>query len=146
MSLRLPFGPPYARPPTLSPSPTRPVPDPAAWRLRIAVERPASAGLDLIACTDGLLSTVPPGQLPPDWYGLATLPDGQQPAVTRLYLQPTGPQRLGSWGEALATARLGSAVSWFVYENVDATALASAVTGLVDAYPGFGGSPCTARS
>jgi hypothetical protein len=140
VSLRLPFGPPYdaATYPVAEPYQAS-NPDPAAWRLRIAVERPASAGLDLIACIDGLLSTVPPGELPPDWYGLATLPDGQQPAVTRLYLQPAGPQQLGSWGEALATARLGSAVSWFVYENVDATALASAVTSLVDKYPGFAG-------
>ena len=140
MSLRLPFGPPYdaATYPVAEPYQAS-NPDPAAWRLRIAVERPASAGLDLIACTDGLLSTVPPGELPPDWYGLATLPDGQQPAVTRLYLKPAGPQQLGSWGEALATARLGSAVSWFVYENVDATALNSAVTDLVDKYRGFDG-------
>jgi hypothetical protein len=144
VSLSFPFGPPYdaATYPVAEPYQAS-NPDPAAWRLRIAVERQASAGLDLIACIDGLLSTVPPGELPPDWYGLATLPDGQQPAVTRLYLQPTGPQRLGSWGPALATARLGAAVSWFVYENVDATALASAVTSLVDKYPGFGGLKLT---
>ena len=44
MSLRLPFGPPYdaATYPVAEPYQAS-NPDPAAWRLRIAVERPASA-------------------------------------------------------------------------------------------------------
>ena len=138
MPLRLPFVPPFD-------AVTYPVaepyqasnPDPAAWRLRIAAERPASATLNLIACCDAVLSTVPPDELPPDWYGLATLPDGQSPAVVRLYLKPAGPARYGSLRDDLSAAHLGSAVLWFVYENVDAATLSSAVTDAVDTYVGF---------
>ena len=61
MPLRLPFVPPFD-------AVTYPVaepyqasnPDPAAWRLRIADERPASDTLNLIACCDAVLSTIPP--------------------------------------------------------------------------------------
>jgi hypothetical protein len=138
--LRLPVAPPYdaATYPVADPY-AADSPDPAAWRLRIGLERPASAGLDLIACCDGVLSTVPPDELPPDWYGLAALPDGSQPAVTRLYLRPLSVATHGGWSSDLYPAGLGSTVSWFVYDNVDAAALSSAVTGAVDSYSGFDG-------
>jgi len=80
---------------------------------------------------------VPSDELPPDWYGLVSLPDGVQPAVTRLYLRPAGPAGVRRLELGAVPAGLGDTVSWFRYDNVDAAALSSAVTGAVDSYPGF---------
>src|SRR3712207_4328565 len=83
-------------------------PDPVNWHLKIRVERLASDGLAAQAVCDGVVSTVPPDQLPPDWLGVLRIPGPSLPtSPTRLYLTP--------YSTVLADTRLRDALAAFGY-------------------------------
>lgn len=105
--------------------------EPLDWNLRMTLA--GGQPIQMQAVCDGMISTVPPGEVIGSEFVTIGLEEAARPSKVRYFLEPH-PAIIRLLSRHLSGLRLGESVKWFVFEEVDTTDVAQSFKDELDSY------------